>query len=135
MQPRRAWLVHRVDVAERGRVVAGVRAVEHSVAHHRLAQARLVVGAGHRVVHVGEHVAAHEHVGAYLEARPHRAGVLADGHAVLARDARVLRQLVEHGAPARVVLRGARRCDPRLDVGRQLARQPRDGRVDGVRDL
>ena len=124
-----------MDVAERRRVVARVRAVEDGIAHHRLAQARLVVGAGDRVVHVGEHVAGHEHVGAYLEARPHRAGVLAEGHAVLTRDARVLRQLVEHRPTARVVLHGARRGDPRLDVGRQLARQPRDGRVNSVRDL
>ena len=131
----RARLVHRVDVAERGRVVAGVRAVEDGVAHHRRAQARLAVGAGHRVVNVGEHVAAHSHVGADLEADPHGAGVLADGNAVVGRDAGVRQQLVEHGGAARVVLGRAGGGEAGLDVGRQHAGELRDGRIDGVRDL
>ena len=90
VQPRRARLVHGMDVAERRRVVARVRAVEDGIAHHRLAQARLVVGAGDGVVHVGEHVAAYSYVRPDLEADPHGAGVLADRHAILGGDRRVL---------------------------------------------
>ena len=90
MQPRRARLVHGMDVAERRRVVARVRAVEDGIAHHRLAQTRLVVGAGNGVVHVGEHVAAYSYVRSDLEADPHGAGVLADRHAILGGDRRVL---------------------------------------------
>ena len=92
MQPRRARLVHGMDVAERRRVVARVRAVEDGIAHHRLAQARLVVGAGDGVVHVGEHVAAYSYVRPDLEADPHGAGVLADRQVFLFRNAEILLQ-------------------------------------------
>ena len=92
---------HELQLAEGGRVVAGVGAVEQGVAHERHAQAAVRVGPGHRVVHAAEDVAGHCERLADFQTHPHAAGVLADGHAVGRADAGVFQDAVEHaGLPA-----------------------------------
>ena len=83
-------------LCEGGRVVARVRAVEKRVAHHAHAQTPVGVGARDRVVDLGEDVAGDGKLLADLEPHPAGSRVLAQGHAVLARDLRVLQQAVEH---------------------------------------
>ena len=111
---------HEFQLAEGGRVVAGVGAVEQGVAHKGHAQVAVGVGAGHRVVHAAEDVAGHAELFADFQTHPHAAGVLADGHAVGHADAGVFQDAVEHARfPALRHRLLARRFHGSLEVGPQ----------------
>ena len=92
---------HEFQLAEGGRVVASVGAVEQGVAHERHAQTAVRVSPGHRVVHAAEDVAGHRERLPDFQTHPHAAGVLADRYVVGHADAGVLQDAVEHaGLPA-----------------------------------
>ena len=92
------------DLGESGRVVACVRAVEKRVVHDAHAQTPVGVGPRDRVVDLREDIAGDGKLLADFEPHPAGSRVLAQGHAVLARDLRILQQAVEHRLRARLLL-------------------------------
>ena len=82
---------------------------------------------GYRRVGIGEHVAGNRHVGTHFQARPHRARVLAYGHALDARPLGVCQQMSEHPLAARTRFDLVGGTQGGIHVGWQLRRQTGNG--------